>query len=154
MNFDHVFNYLTGGAINTTVGLLVCILVPLVLGAICAKLIQNPPNWREGGARGKLLSQYAGLCYLMIAVIGEPDFSLLEKVGLYGIFVPTWILSCHVIFEIAIAMQEKISSASSIKPVDLKEIAINSVTNFWLILVEPIFSLVSWFSNGYAKSNK
>ena len=90
----------------------------------------------------------------MISVIGEPDFSMLEKVGLYGIFVPSWILCCHVIFEIAIAMQEKISSASSIKPVDLKEIAINSFTNFWLILVEPILSLVRWFSNGYTKSNK
>jgi len=90
----------------------------------------------------------------MIAVIGEPEFSLLEKVGLYGIIVPSWILSCHVIFEIAIAMQEKISSVSPIKSINLKEIAINSLTNFWLILVEPIFSLVSWFSNGYTKISK
>jgi len=151
VNFDHLIKYLAGGAASTTTGFLLCIIVPLILGAIFAKYNRKPPNWRAGGERGRLLSQYSGLLYLVIAILEETDYSWLEKIGLYGVFAPLWIFLCYVIFEIVIFFQERISTVSDHVQIDYKSAVVNALAKSWIILIDPFLVLINWFSRGYSK---
>ena len=152
MNINYIIKYLTGSVSKTTLGFFLCISAPLLLGTVFAKINSNPPNWREGGIRGRLLAQYTGLLYLIIAIIAESDFSTLEKIGLIGLFAPIWVIFCYIVFEIAILLQERISNISGQTDFDYKTAIIHIITNSWLILVKPFVLLVSWFSSGYTKS--
>ena len=152
MNFDHLIRYFTGGAASTTTGFLLCFLVPLILGLIFAKYNRKPPNWREGGERGRLLSQYSGLLYLAIAILKETEYSWLEKIGLYGIFAPLWIFLCYVLFETAIFFQERVSKASEGVEIDYRSAVINTLAKSWIILIDPFLVLINWLSCGYSKN--
>lgn len=151
MNFEHLIKYLAGGAASTITGFLLCILVPLILGVIFAKYNRKPPNWRAGGERGRLLSQYSGLLYLAVAILEETDYLWLEKIGLYGIFAPLWIFLCYVIFEIVIFLQERISETSENVEIDYKSAVINTLAKSWIILIDPFLVLIGWLSRGYSK---
>lgn len=153
VNFDHLIKYLTDSVSKTTLGFLLCILVPLAMGVVIAKINQKPPNWREGGMRGRLLAQYVGLAYLILAIYGETDFSALEKIGLIGLFSPIWIIICYIVFEVTILFQERMSSVSDEIEFDYKTAILNIMTNSWLSLIRPVVFVVSWFSRGYTKSN-
>ena len=153
VNFDHIIKYLTDSVSKTTLGFLLCISAPLAMGAVFAKINRKPPNWREGGMRGRLLAQYAGLAYLIYAVFWEADFSAIEKLGLIGLFSPIWIIICYMVFEVAILFQERISHVSDGIEFDYKTAILNIMTNSWLLLIRPVVFVVSWFSSGYTKSN-
>ena len=152
MNFDHLINYFIGDAASTTTGFFLCILVPLILGLIFAKYNQKLPNWREGGERGRLLSQYSGLLYLAISILGEADYSWLEKIGLYGIFAPMWIFLCYIIFEIIIFFQERVGEATQRVEIDYQGAVINTLAKSWIILIDPFLVLINWLCRGYTKS--
>jgi len=153
VSFDHIIQYLTDSVSKTTLGFLLCISVPLAMGAVISKINQKPPNWREGGMRGRLLAQYVGLAYLILAIYGETGFSALEKIGLIGLFSPIWIIICYVVFEVAILFQERMNSVSDEIEFDYKTAILNIMINSWLLLIRPIVLVVSWFSSGYTKSN-
>jgi hypothetical protein len=153
VNFDHIIKYLTGSASKTTVGFLLCISAPLALGTVFAKINSKPPNWREGGTRGRLLAQYAGLAYLIFAVFGETDFSILDKIGLIGLFTPIWIIICYIVFEVAILFQERMSHVSDGIEFDYKTALLHILTNSWLLLIRPVVLVITWLSSGYAKAN-
>ena len=153
VNFDHIIKYLTDSVSKTTLGFLLCISAPLAMGAVFAKINRKPPNWREGGMRGRLLAQYAGLAYLIYAVFWEADFSAIEKLGLIGLFSPIWIIICYMVFEVAILFQERMSHVSDGIEFDYKTAILNIMTNSWLLLIRPVVFVVSWFSSGYTKSN-
>jgi hypothetical protein len=153
VNFDHIIKYLTDSVSKTTFGFLLCISAPLAMGIVFAKINRKPPNWREGGMRGRLLAQYAGLTYLILAVYGETDFSALEKLGLIGLFAPIWIIICYMVFEVAILFQERMRHVSDEIEFDYKTAILNIMTNSWLLLIRPLVLVVSWFSSGYTKSN-
>jgi hypothetical protein len=153
VNFDHIIKYLTGSVSKTTLGFLLCISAPLAMGTVFARINRKPPNWREGGKRGRLLAQYAGLAYLIYAVFWEADFSALEKLGLIGLFSPIWIIFCYMVFEVAVLFQERMSHVSDGIDFDYKTAILNIMTNSWLLLIRPVVFIVSWFSSGYTKSN-
>jgi hypothetical protein len=123
------------------------------MGTLFARINRKPPNWREGGRRGRLLAQYAGLAYLIFAVLGETEFSALEKIGLIGLFAPIWIIICYIVFEVAILFQDRMSHVSDGIEFDYKTAILNIITNSWLIFIRPIVLVVGWFSSGYTKSN-
>lgn len=153
VNFDHIIKYLTSSVSKTTLGFVLCISAPLLLGAVFAKINRKPPNWREGGTRGRLLAQYAGLAYLLFAVFGETDFSTLEKIGLIGFFAPIWIIICYIVFEVVILCQDRMTHISDEIEFDYKNAILNIMTNSWLLLIRPIVVVFSWLSGGYTKSN-
>jgi hypothetical protein len=151
LNFDHLIKYFAGGAASLTTGFLLCFLVPLILGLIFAKYNSKPPNWRGGGERGRLLSQYFGLLYLAIAILQETEYSWLEKIGLYGIFAPLWIFLCYILFETTIFFQERVGEDSKSVEIDYKSAVINTLAKAWIILIDPFLVILNWLSCGYSK---